>query len=202
MKNYICINDQKISLSEEQVQQIRGSFGLPGRKLADVPDADTCKIGDHEMIVLEQIDGATLLLRKDPLRESQEFGTDNNYNGSYVDDICNLFSAEISAIVGQDNIILHDVDLTADDGLKDYGTIQRFASLLTAPQARQYVEILDKYKLDVPFWLATPWSTPTHDDKTFVKCVWPSGDVGDLNCNYDNAVRPFCILNSNIFVSQ
>ena len=202
MKNYICINNQKISLSAEQVEQIRGSFGLPGMKLAYVPVGDTCKIGDHEMIVLDQIDGATLLLRKDALKNLQEFGADNNYNGSYVDDICNLFSAEIAAIVGQDNIILHDVDLTADDGLKDYGTIQRFASLLTAPQARQYVEILDKYKLDAWWWLATPWSTPTHGDKSLVKCVSPSGHVHDNGYNFVSAVRPFCILNSNIFVSQ
>ena len=202
MKNYICINDQKIGLSEEQVSQICSSFGLPGMKLADVPAVDTCHIGDHEMIVLEHIDGKTLLLRKDPIRESQEFGTDNNYNGSYADDICNEFAKEIAAVVGEDNLLLHDVDLTADDGLKDYGTIQRHASILTAPQARQYVEILDKYKLDVPFWLATPWSTPTHGNKVLVKCVWPSGRVSDGNCNRDYAVRPFCIVNSNIFVSK
>lgn len=202
MNNYICINDQKISLSEEQVQQIRGSFGLPEMKLADVPVGVTSKIGDHEMIVLAQINGATLLLRKDPLRESQEFGTDNNYNGSYVDDICNEFAAEIAAIVGQDNIILHDVDLTADDGLKDYGVIQRYASLLTTDQARRYVELLDKYKLDVSFWLATAWSTPKHGDKSWVKCVSPSGCIYYDFYYYDFAVRPFCILKSDIFVSQ
>ncbi len=202
MNNYICINNQKINLSEDQVQQIRGSFDLPGDQLADVPAAGIAKIGNHEMIVLEHIGGATLLLRKDPLRESQEFGTNNNYNGSYVDAICQEFAKEIAAIVGDDNLLLHDVDLTADDGLKDYGVIQRYASILTAPQARQYVEILDKYKLDVPFWLATAWSTPTHDDKSLVNCVWPSVGVNLSNCSDDRAVRPFCILKSNIFVSK
>ena len=202
MNNYICINNQKINLSEYQVQQIRGSFDLPGDRLADVPAAGTAKIGDHEMIVLEHIGGATLLLRKDPLREAQEFGTNNNYNGSYADEICQEFAKEIAEIVGEDNLLLHDVDLTADDGLKDYGTIQRYASILTAPQARQYVEILDQYKLDVPSWLATAWSTPSHDDESLVKCVWPSGLVNYNLCNYDRAVRPFCILKSNIFVSK
>ena len=203
MKNYICINNQKISLSAEQVEQIRGSFGLPNRKLAEVPVGDTCKIGHHEMIVLEQIGGATLLLKKDLLRENQKFGPNNHYAGSCVDVICQEFVDELAAIVGEDNLLLHDVDLTSDDGLKDYGTIQRLASVLTAPQARQYVEILDKYKLDAWWWLATPWSTPTHGDTSYCKCVSPSGII--YYCNYfsDNlGVRPFCILNSNIFVSK
>ena len=201
MKNYICINDQKISLSEEQVQQIRDSFSLPGMKLAEVPVGDTCKIGGHEMIVLDHFDGATMLLRKDLLRKSQEFGPSNNYNGSYVDDICKDFEKEIAAIVGEANLLLHEVDLTADDGLKDYGTIQRYASILTADQARRYVDILDKYKLDTWWWLATAWSTPTHDDATLVKCVSPSGLINNDACFNRIGVRPFCILKSDIFVS-
>ena len=204
MSNYISINNQHIELTDEQVEKIQNCFSLPVRnmKLADVLVGDTVKIGEHEMIALEQIGTATLLLRKDLLRESQEFGSNNNYDGSYVDDICREFAKEIAAIVGEDNILLHDVDLTSDDGLKDYGVIQRKASLLTTEQARRYVGILDKFKLDAWWWLATPWSTPTHDDSGWIKCVSPSGLIDSGYYNYDYGVRPFCILKSNIFVSN
>ena len=202
MNNYICINNQKIGLSEDQVQQIRGSFGLPLVKLEDVPVGETCKVGNHEMIVLDRVDGASLLLRKELLRDAEEFGTNNNYDGSFADEICNEFAKEIAEIVGEDNILLHDVDLTADDGLKDYGIIRRKASLLTAEPARRYVDILDKYKLDAWWWLATPYSTPKHGNSSWIKCVSPAGNV--CNCSYFNVsgVRPFCILKSNIFVSK
>ena len=204
MRNYISINNQQIDLTDEQVEKIRSCFSLPvsDTKLADVPVGDTVKIGDHEMIVLEQLGTVTLLLRKDLLRESQEFGSNNNYDGSYVDAICQEFAKEIAAAVGEDNILLHDVDLTSDDGLKDYGVIRRKASLLTTEQARRYVQLLDKYKLDAWWWLATSWSTPTHGDSTWGMCVSPSGIIDYFRYGRGIGVRPFCILKSNIFVSK
>ena len=202
MSNYISINNQRIDLTDEQVEKINGSFGLPAVKLADISAGDVVKIGQHDMIVLDQVDTATLLLRKDLLRESKEFGTNNNFDGSFVDAICNGFAKEISAAVGEDNIVLHEVDLTSDDGLKDYGTIQRYVSLLTIEQYRRYVEILDKYKIDAWWWLATPYSTDRHGNSSWVKCVSPSGGIYNGDCNFGIGVRPFCILKSNIFVSK
>lgn len=202
MKNYISINGQKVGLTQEQVEQIRESFGVPMSKLAEAAPGDLVNIGSHEMIVLDHTDGATLLLRKDVLA-NMRFGDNNNYDGSDADEACNGFAEEIAEIVGEGNILLHEVDLTADDGLKDYGKVQRKASLRTAQMQRQYVDILDKYRPDVWEWLATAYSTPTHENDTWVKCVAPSGRVYCGNCSSgDYAVRPFCILNSNIFVSK
>lgn len=55
MKKYICINDQKIALTEEQVAQLKGSFNLPGVKLADVPVGETFKINNLEFVVLGDV---------------------------------------------------------------------------------------------------------------------------------------------------
>jgi hypothetical protein len=66
---------------------------------------------------------------------------------------------------------------------------------------RKYVRIIDNYKLDW-WWLATAYSTATHEDDKWVKCVSPRGGVFDGNCgNFDCGVRPFCIFNSSISVS-
>jgi hypothetical protein len=118
-----------------------------------------------------------------------------------VDAICQDFAKEIAAIVGEDNILLHDVDLTSHDGLKDYGTIKRKASALTTPRAQRYVYILDKYNPGAWWWLATPWSTPAHCNDYWVECVSPSGLIYNDCCDDDSGVLPFCILKSNIFVS-
>ena len=201
MKNYIMIHGQKIELTDEQAEKLRGEF-IKEVRLADVPAGETVRIGEHEMIVLEHTEEGTKLLRREALK-NMEFGESNNYDGSYADKLCNDFAVELCKIVGEDNVILHEVDLTADDGLKDYGTIQRFASLRTAQMQRQYVYLLDKYRLDCWEWLATAFSTPTHDEETWVKCVSPAGCVNYYRFNVSNrAVRPFCILKSNIFVSK
>ena len=130
------------------------------------------------------------------------FGESNNYDGSEVDAVCNEFAEEIAGIVGEENILLHEVDLTADDGLKDYGIMQRKASLLTTNRYRQYVAILDKHSPKTWWWLATAYSTPAHGYDSIVKCVAPSGNISNDYYYNDDGVRPFCILNSNIFVSN
>ena len=202
MKNYICINNQKVELTDEQTEQIRASFGLPVVKLQDLVPGDTFKIGSHEFIVLEHCGEDTAVIRKDLLSEKMAFGKNNNYNGSDVDTRCSAFAVEIACIIGEDNVLLHTVDLTSDDGLKDYGIVERFASLLTADRYRRYVEILDKFPIKAYWWLATAYSTPRHDDAAWIKCVSPSGGICFDYYNFDYGVRPFCILKSSIFVSK
>ena len=53
------------------------------------------------------------------------FGDSNNLDGSDVDKACGTFANEIAGIVGEDSLVEFTVDLTSDDGLKDYGMIQR-----------------------------------------------------------------------------
>ena len=137
--------------------------------------AETCKIGDWEFIVCEHTSEGTVLVLKDLLHEREAFGNNNNYTDSNVDRICNDFGEKIKGIVGEENLVEHVVDLTSDDGLKDYGTVTRLMSLITCDMYRRYVEILDKYKLDAWWWLATPWSTPTHENSSWAKCVSPRG---------------------------
>ena len=203
MENYICINSQKINLTEEQARKIMEASGVQGFQLSDANVGSVIKIGGHGMIVLEHFaDGTTALLRKNALKK-MAFGKDNNYNGSNADQLCNEFAEALASVVGEENIILHEVDLTADDGLKGLGKIQRKASLRTASMQRKYVEILDKHRLDIYEWLATAFSIPPHDADNWVKCVSPSGCIRSGSCDSgDIGVRPFCILKSNIFVSK
>ena len=202
MENYINIKGKKIELTDEQVEQLRVSLGAASVKLADVAVKDTFKIGDHEFVVLEQSGDTTAVILKDLLVDDKVFGENNNYSGSYVEQECNQFADEIEAIVGSGNIVKHTVDLTSDDGLKDYGNINRRMSLLTTEQYRRYVEVLDEHKVDAWWWLATPFSTKKHDSTSLVKCVAPSGCLYDGGYYGDFGVRPFCILKSNIFVSK
>lgn len=171
------------------------------RTLAEIPAGECFRVGDHEMVVLEHCAGATRALRKDLYVEHAEFGSNNNFDGSYTDELCQRFAEELKAIVGEENLLEHEVDLTSDDGLKDYGSVSRLVSLLTAEQYRTYVEILDQHKAKKWWWLATPFSTPRHADDYWTKCVSPSGIICDDGFYFAYGVRPFCIFKSSISVS-
>ena len=201
MNNFICINNQRIELTEEQVKQIIAAQANPAIRLSEVAVGDTFKIGAHEFIVLAQSGDTTEVIRKEPLPD-QEFGSSNNFSGSYAEQTCSAFIEEIAGIIGEENIIEHAVDLTSDDGLQDYGAIKSRCSLLTADMYRFYVEILDKFKPVSWWWLATAHSTKRHENDSWVKCVSPSGYIYSCHYSGGNGVRPFSILKSTIFVSK
>lgn len=202
MKNYICIKGQKIELTEEQVEQICAVQNKGKVKLSDIQEGETFKIGNHKFLVLEHSGDTTAIIRKDLLHKDIEFGSNNNFSGSYVAAKCDEFADEIAGVVGAENLVEHTVDLTSDDGLKDYGSIKCRCSMLTTNLYRRYIEILDKFKPDRWWWLATAHSTDRHGNSNWVKCVSPAGYINYDFCNYGGGVRPFCILKSNIFVSK
>ena len=204
MGNYIVINGVTYDLVKRSGEVKAPESGVvAGTKLRDVAVKDTFKIGKHEFVVLEHSGDTTAVILKELLFKSKEFGKNNNYDGSYVDGECNKFADEIAALIGKENLVEHTVDLTSDDGLKDYGKIRRRASLLTADLYRRYVEALDVHKIDKWWWLATAYSTPGHNHTSWVKCVAPSGYLDFDHCGHvGGGVRPFCILNSSIFVSM
>lgn len=199
--NYLMLDGQKIEFTTEQLETIKKCLGNK-RRLSESAVGDTVKVGEWEFIVLEHKDGTTALLMKELYKSDIQFGEDNNdYRESNVKDMLDKFADKLCDVVGEKNLIEHTVDLTSDDGLKDYGTIKARVSLLTSELYRRYVYIIDKHKLDSWWWLITPHSTSTHENDLWVKCVSPCGLIyGNRYSNF-SGVRPFCILNSDIFVS-
>ena len=204
-ENYLMLNGQQIPFTDEQLEKIKDLLTNEKKRLSDVDVGGTFKIGKHEFFVLEHSGAGTAVLYKKKKKKSVKFGENNN---NFTDHGCTIakhlaaFADEIKTVIGEENLHIHEVDLTADDGLDDYGKTKSRMSLLTATQYRKYVRIIDKHKIDKWWWLVTPYSTPTHDDSAWVKCVSPSGRVNDFYRSSDcRGVRPFCILNPNIFVS-
>lgn len=188
----------------EFLRKISGSAPVSKQKaLAEFAAGELVTIGGIEFVVLEQRDGETALITKECIGEETTFGeNNNNYAESIVDDICESFAELLEDAVGEENLVEFDVDLTSDDGLKDYGQIRRKCALITADMYRRYVDILDLHNPKKYWWLATPHSTKRHENDSWVKCVSPSGSIcRDYYICGVYGVRPFCILKSDIFVS-
>lgn len=202
-ENYLCLDGKKIELTKEQLKQIQDSISKK-TKLSEKKVGEIVTIGEHEYIVLEQneLTCTTSLLMKDFLEEEKTFGYSADYKTSNVKKMLDKFALELEKEVGEDNVIEHIVDLTSNDGLKDYGKTNSKVSLLTCDLYRKFVYIIDKFKLDKWWWLATAFSAPEHGYEKLVYCVSPHGDIDYDDCGGNGSgVRPFCILNSNIFVS-
>ena len=92
-------------------------------------------------------------------------------------------------------------DLTADDGLKDYGTCVDTVSLLTA---EEYKANRDIY-MDPPGtwrWLITPDSTPSGGGAAFARLVSSGGSLNNCGaCHGGGGVRPVLYLKSDLLVS-
>ncbi len=202
MENYIKLNGKKIELNDTQVEEIKRSFGLCAKTLSEIPEGGMFNIGDHVFAVLEHLDGYTVVIKKDQYGSDINFGSNNNYDGSEADKLCNEFGNEIAKIIGAENMLEFELDLTANDGMKCYGSVKRKMALRTADMQRKYAYIFDKLPKFWE-WLATAYSTPKHEDSTGVECVSPHGGIGFDDCIYFNfGVRPFCILKSDLFVSE
>lgn len=191
MSEAITAFSRKISREEEQQ-----------KTLAEFHPGEIVTIAGHEMIVLEQMDGATALIRKDCFEDESEFGSENNnYAESIVDCLCVDFANRLAETIGAENILEHDVDLATLTGVKDYGGIRRHASLLTLARYQKYIDVLDQHKPVFWWWLATANATNRHENDKWAVCVSPSGNFGLDHYGYVSGVRPFCILKSDISVS-
>ena len=200
-ENYLCLNGQKIELTKEQLAKIRDSV-VKKTKLSEKEVGDIVTIGEHEYIVLEhdKFLGTTSLLMKDLLEDDVVFGDSADYKSSKVKKMLDKFALELQKEVGEDNVIEHIVDLTSDDGLKDYGSVKCKVSLLTCDLYRKFVYVIDKFKLDKWWWLATPDTTANHYNDWWALSVSPRGNIRRCDCDNDIGVRPFIVFVSSISV--
>ena len=203
-ENYLCIGGQKIAIPTEKLEEIRAALDKrPVCSLEKKENGETiAHVGDFDFLVLERSGDTVSMVLKGLYAKGVQFGKNNDFRGSNVQKICREFADKLADIVGADNIVEHTVDLTSDDGLKDYGAVKEKVSLLTTNLYRRYVNVLDIDRLKENYWLVTPSSTPKHEDAACVKCVSPRGDVSNDIYDYDRiGVRPSCIFSSSIFDS-
>ncbi|MDE6435757.1 MAG: hypothetical protein K2L07_16225 [Lachnospiraceae bacterium] len=133
--------------------------------------------------------------------EKSEFGKTNNYTDSYIRKNLNesVLALQLREKFG-DQLVDIETDLLSLDGLDDYGKVS--GDILAIPTIDLYRECRKKIpNLGIWWWLTTPNSTPTGYGSVGVRYVGSDGDVGCGWCGDSEAVRPFFILKSSIFVS-
>jgi len=160
--------------------------------------------GGIDFIVLDADDEKVLVLAKDSIGNKPfDEGDCNNFpkgtlckylNGTFIKNL-KAKGADVSAILDT------TVDLTSDDGLKDYGEATTKVFLLTCDMYRKYRSIIPN--LDNWWWLITPYSTESNGYKSLARNVYTDGSLVNGNAYYGNrGVRPALYLKSSIFESM
>ena len=112
------------------------------------------------------------------------------------------FLERLEDAFGEGAVAEHFIDLTSNDGLKDYGNVKTKVGLLTEEEYRQHRDILPPLGDEGWWWLATPYSTERAGYPSYVRYVNSDGTL-DSSFAYsgDNGVRPALYLKSDISVS-
>lgn len=159
--------------------------------------------GGLDCIVLDVEQDKILVLAKESIGNMPfDEGNSNNFpkgtlckylNGEFVKKL-KANGADISALIPT------TIDLTSDDGLKDYGETTQKIFLLTCDMYRKYRSVIPN--LDDWWWLATAYSTESNGYAGLARYVYSDGSLySSYACNGRNGVRPAFYLKSSILES-
>lgn len=172
------------------------------KKLAELAQGARFLYGGVEWVKLEDIGAGTLCLAAEPvfLRAFDEENCNDWRKSSLRRELNGAF---LDALVaeGADRAAFLDweSDLTADDGMTDYGTAVDKIALRSDALCRKYRDITPP--VDAWCWNLTPW-TCDPEYSYGVRYVDSSGTLRNYYAYYGNwGVRPLCYLNSEILVS-
>lgn len=125
---------------------------------------------------------------------ADEKGNWNNYRTSNVRGILDIMA---NAVFDKESLLLHTVDLVADNGDRAYGTVHDSVFILTCDEHRKYRDYIPHY--DRLIWTATPWGCGDKDSDAGGSSIVRTVNAGGLLYNYGacncGAVAPACVLN-------
>lgn len=170
-------------------------------KISNLNVGERFVYGEKNCIVLEHMDDGTLCMVLDEDFESK-FGETNNFaeselrkklNGEYLDEW-------VKDGADRASFVLVQVDLTANDGLKDYGTCECFLAPRTCDQHRKYRYLIPNPKENWE-WTATAYSTKANGYSLTAYLVTGTGGLGyGYGVRGAYGVRPLFKLNSESLV--
>ena len=159
--------------------------------------------GGLDCIVLDVEQDKILVLAKESIGNMPfDEGNSNNFpkgtlckylNGEFIKKL-KANGADTSALIPT------TIDLTSDDGLKDYGETTQKIFLLTCDMYRKYRSVIPN--LDDWWWLATAYSTESNGYANVARLVCSDGSLSYYTAyNGHNGVRPAFYLKSSILES-
>ena len=147
-----------------------------------------------DWIVLDNnVDGGVLAIMASAWN-GEEYCFDEDGNNNYAkSSLRRKLLNELLPILGEDNLIPHEVDLVADNGDDRYGKITDRLFILSCDEYR-------KYRKNVPLlpewmWTCTPWYISDAGGGYSVRGVYSTGILNGNYAHNSGGVAPACVFN-------
>lgn len=149
-------------------------------------------------------DGGVLAIMAKPLVKKVKFCPSDkfadekgNWNNYRTSNVRGVLSDMANVVFGGKGLLPHIVDLVADNGDRNYGTVQDFVFILTCDEYRKYCDFIPHY--DNWIWTATPWFCGDENSDTggaiHVRRVTTGGQLYDSRAYISGAIATACVLN-------
>lgn len=159
-----------------------------------VPDESHFNFKGFEWIALDNnVDGGVLAVMASSWNGKEyrfDEGCCNNYAKS---SLRRKLLNELLPVLGEDNLIPHEVNLLADNGDDHYGTVKDKVFILSCDEYR-------KYRKNVPLlpewmWTCTPWYITDSGYCDYVRHVDADGVLHSKYARGTSGVAPACVFN-------
>lgn len=147
-----------------------------------------------EWIVLDNnVDGGVLAIMASAWNDEEYSFDDDGCNNYAKSSLRRKLLNELLPVLGEDNLIPHEVDLVADNGDDRYGTVTDKVFILSCDEYR-------KYRKNVPLlpewmWTCTPWYITDSGDGNGVRGVNADGGLNYYGAYNSCGVAPACVFN-------
>lgn len=171
------------------------------KTIKDYLQGERFAYGNKKCMVLEHMDDGTLCMVLDEDFELTFRGNNNfaeselrkKLNGEYLDEW-------VKGGADRESFMLMQVDLTTNDGLKDYDACECFLAPRTCDQHRKYRYLIPNPKRNWE-WTATAYSTKENGYSNLAYQATTTGGLSGINyVSYANGVRPLFKLNPDAII--
>ena len=139
--------------------------------------------------------GGLLAIVAEPLEEEMAYD-ESRCNDWRKSSLRKYLNGEYLEALGKEQLLPFTSDLTADDGMKDYGTSEDFVFLLSDNLYRKYRAFVPSY--GVWWWTITPYSCLPSNAYT-ERFVYTDGSLYYYVAINATAVAPACLFNPKFF---
>ena len=189
--NIVALHDAARRLLDTFVRDYLGAQhhqldGLPAGQHFLYNDIEFVKLGDEQ-------DGILCVTAQPWTSIPFDKAEHNNFATSSVLDVLN--SSFLSQL-GDKDLLLYEIDLTADNGDRSYGSAFVQVGLLSANLYRKYRDYIPQYTTSVMT------CTPSYcgDTVDYIRCIGPGRVLADYTTGFDWGVVPAVIFSKNTVV--
>lgn len=159
-----------------------------------LPDGSHFYFKGFKWIALDNnVDGGVLAVMASSWN-GERYRFDEDYCNNYAESsLRKKLRDELLPVLGEDNLIPHEIDLVADNGDGGYGKISDKVFILSCDEYR-------KYRKHVPLihewmWTCTPWGASTTTYLNSARSVSETGYLYSEEVNEMDGILPACVFN-------